>query len=119
MSAASERRDGFGLHPQIGRRYEHADLTTHRLRNRRSRRRTLLVERAVRSIMNEYARELEIQPAACEDFAREVARRLRAEVRPEWSPEEAERRARELAERLFDELGGDDAAGDGPAGAAD
>ena len=99
-----ERRDGFGLHPQIGRRYEHADLTAHRYRNRRTRRCTFLVEKAMQAVTQLYVRELDIQFEAFEAFAHEVARRLRSEVRAEWTLEEAERRAFAIAERLFEEL---------------
>jgi hypothetical protein len=104
MSRASERHDSFGPHPAIGRRYEHADLTTHRVRNRRARRLTLLVERAVRTVMQRYARELEVPPEATENFAREVAHRLRADVYLDWTPEQAESRAHAIAEQLFAEL---------------
>ena len=106
MDASSdERRDSFGPHPAIGRRYEHADLTTHRHRNRRVRRRTMLVEKAVRAIMEHYVQELDVPPETAEDFAREVARRLRTELGDEWSLEEAEEHAFAIAEKLFQELG--------------
>ena len=104
MSRASERHDSFGPHPAFGRRYEHADLTTHRHRNRRARRLTVLVERAVRAVMQRYASDLEVPPEATEDFAREVARRLRADVDVDWTPEQAEGRAQAIAEQLFTEL---------------
>ena len=104
MSRASERHDSFGPHPAIGRRYEHADLTTHRHRNRRARRLTVLVERAVRAVMQRYARDLEVPPEATENFAREVARRLRADVDVDWTSEQAEGRAQAIAEQLFTEL---------------
>ena len=110
MSRASERHQSFGPHPAIGRRYEHADLTTHRYRNRRARRLTLLVEKAVRAVMQRYIRELEVPPETTEDFAREVARRLRADVDSDWSLERAEARAHAIAEELFAELGDDDPA---------
>ena len=109
MSRASERGDSFGPHPAIGRRYEHADLTTHRYRSRRARRLTLLVEKAVRVVMQRYIHDLDVPPETAEDFAREVARRLRANVGFGWSPERAESRAHAIAEELFTELGDDDA----------
>lgn len=92
------------MHPSLDRRYEHADLTSHRHKNRRRRRLTLLAEKALHSMVAHYALELEAEPAAFEAFAAEVGRRLRLELQPEWTLEQAEKRALVLAEALFVEL---------------
>jgi len=99
-----DRRRGMNLHPGIGRRYEHADLTAHRHKTRKRRRMTLLVQRALRTMVDHYVQELEADPALFDDFAHEVGRRLRLEIQPEWTLEEAERHAIALAEALFEEL---------------
>ena len=110
----SRRRRSFGPHPDIGRRYERADLTSHRLRSPRQRRRALLLERVSAILVAYYARELEVDPAEVHDFAHAVTDRLRPEVAADWTLDRAERRAFEIAEELFDELGGDDEFDDPP-----
>lgn len=109
------RRRNFGLHPEFGRRYERADLTSHRLRSSRHRRRTLLLERVTGIIVAYYARELEVDPADVHDFAHAVADRLRPEVQLDWTLDRAERRAFEIAEALFEELSTEGATDDGAA----
>jgi len=104
----SRRRRSFGPHPDIGHRYERADLTSHRLRSPRQRRRALLLERVSAILVAYYARELDVDPKMVHDFAHAVAGRLRPEVQPDWTLDRAERRAFEIAEVLFDELGGTD-----------
>ena len=99
-----EGRRGLTLHPALERRYEHADLTSHRHKNRRRRRLTFLAERSLQAMVAHYAQELEAEPAEFEAFAHEVGRRLRLELEPEWTLERAEARALVLAEVLFTEL---------------
>lgn len=99
-----DSRSEMNLHPGIGRRYEHTDLTAHRHKSRKRRRMTLLVQRALRSMVEHYAAELDADVSLFEDFSHEAGRRLRQEVQPEWTLEEAERRALALAEALFEEL---------------
>jgi hypothetical protein len=111
-SSDDRRRRLSGLYPQMGRRYERADLTAHRHRSRSARRRALLLKTVFESIVVRYSKELQVEPAMVEDFAHVVASRLRTEVRADWSVEKAEARAYEVAERLFEEL---DAPGDDPA----
>lgn len=108
MSRSDDLRRGVMLHPSLGRRYEHSDLTAHRHKSRRRRRLTLLVEKSVHAMVARYAPELGVEPEQFEDFAHEVGRRLRLEARPEWTLQEAEARAIALAEQLFEELGGGD-----------
>ncbi|HZM16110.1 MAG TPA: hypothetical protein VFE28_08925 [Candidatus Krumholzibacteria bacterium] len=104
MHRQEERRRGLTLHPSLDRRYEHADLTSHRHKNRRRRRLTFLAEKSVQAMVAHYARELEAEPAEFEAFAAEVGRRLRLELQPEWTLDLAETRALALAEALFVEL---------------
>ncbi len=109
MSGSSRRR-GFGPHPEFGRRYERTDLTAHRMKSARHRRRTLLIERVYAILKAYYARELEVDASEVEDFAQAVTHRLRPEIQPDWTLDRAERRAFEIAEELFVELGaGEDA----------
>lgn len=110
QDSGSHRHD-VTLHPGVGRRYAHADLTAHRHKNRRRRRLHLLVEKACRAMVRYHAAELQADPALFTGFAAEVARRLRVEVQPEWTLEQAERRALVLAEALFEELGGGESEG--------
>ena len=104
----SETRRNLTLHPSIGRRYEHPDLTAHAHKNRRRRRLAFLLESSLQAMVAHYARELGAAPDQFAGFAHEVGRRLRAEVRPEWTRAQAEARALALAEQLFEELGGDE-----------
>ena len=106
MSRSEDHRGDLTLHPSFGRRYEHSDLTAHRHKDRRRRRLTLLVEKSLHAMVAHYARELGAEPGQFEDFAHEVGRRLRLEVRPEWTLEQAQARALALAEALFEELDG-------------
>ena len=108
MNRSEDHRRDLTLHPSIGRRYEHSDLTAHRHKNRRRHRLTYLVERSLQAMVRHYARELGAEPEEFAHFAPEVGRRLRLEVRPEWTLEQAEARALALAEALFEELGGDE-----------
>ena len=105
MSDSSRRRRGFGPHPEFGRRYERADLTAHRLKSARHRRRTLLLERVSGILVAYYARELEVDASEVTDFAHAVIHRLRPEIESDWTLDRAERRAFEIAEELFEELG--------------
>ena len=108
MNRSEDHRRDLTLHPSIGRRYEHSDLTAHRHKNRRRRRLAFLVEKSLHAMVAHYALELGARPEQFESFALEVGRRLRLEVRPEWTLEQAEARALSLAEALFEELGGDE-----------
>lgn len=114
--SSSGRRRNFGLHPDFGRRYERADLTSHRLKSSRHRRRTLLLERVTRIIVAYYARELDVDPTDVHDFAHAVADRLRPEVQLDWTLDRAERRAFEIAEALFEELSSEEGASDAASG---
>lgn len=103
-TSEDRRRRLGGLYPQLGRAYEHTDLTSRKHRSRASRRRAALLKTIYESVVVRYSKELEVPPSMVEDFAHVVASRLRSQVCADWSVEEAEARAIEVAEALFEEL---------------
>lgn len=100
----NERRQpgSVGVHPEGGRRYKHFDLTTRPLKNRRVRRKAVLLHKALAIVDAHYADTLdEAEREALHDA---VLRLLRPKLRAEWSEPQAVASALDIAATLLDSL---------------
>jgi hypothetical protein len=88
-----------GLHPQMGRRYNHVDLTQKR-RSVRSRRAAQLLRNGLDAVEAAYTSQMDAELMHALHDA--VVRLLRPEIKTEWTDDEARRRALQIAQELME-----------------
>ena len=106
MNTRSNRRRSVGLHQDMGRRYEHSDLTARARRSRSTRRKSMLLHQALKAVEARYAQELD--KVLFEALHGAVVRVLRPELDARWSREEAETHALQIAAQLLEDSIPDD-----------
>ncbi|MFQ5600390.1 MAG: hypothetical protein ACE5G2_07540, partial [Candidatus Krumholzibacteriia bacterium] len=104
-SSHNERRASISLHPQTLRRYEHIDLTSFHMLNRRTRRKSMLLHEGVYVAVQRYRRHPDATLRGLDELRRTVTHELRRVIRADWTEEHVARRALEIAERFLGERG--------------
>lgn len=93
------RRRSHGLHLEIGRRYEHSDLTRGQ-RSSRARRTSALLHKGLDAVQEHYEKQLDGEMMQALHDA--VVRLLRPQIRSDWSDDEVADKALEIARQLLE-----------------